>query len=354
VKNVRCSSDKVSCGQQCGILLGCGYHRCEKSCHPPGMCDPCSQTCGKAKRVCKHPCTSACHAPAKCLESDPCQAIVTQSCACGNLQNRTSCGASTSNPASREVVVLKCNSECMVKQRNARLADALGIKPEGRGEQVWPDDLKAFAISNHAFVKTVESTLRDFFASSRQTMILPHSEWTARLRYPFLTADSVAPIAKRTFVMSLADAYKLVDQEPNRSVLIRRRVDTKIPNPLLSSVTAPPAAGKSLGGLANLRGGAPSSAGSATGSGTWGRGTSSASGWGSARASPAATASTSTAAAHLSGTSTPKSTSRPATPVAPILAQVPADVVAAQAQGKPRGKVGEVEDDDWDKSGDEA
>ncbi|RSH92517.1 FKBP12-associated protein [Saitozyma podzolica] len=229
----------------------------------------------------------------------------------------------------------------MVKQRNARLADALGIKPEGRGEQVWPDDLKAFAISNHAFVKTVESTLRDFFASSRQTMILPHT-----------------PIAKRTFVMSLADAYKLgrelVDQEPNRSVLIRRRVDAKIPNPLLSSVTAPPAAGKSLGGLANLRGGAPSSAGSATGSGTWGRGTSSASGWGSARASPAATASTSTAAAHLSGTSTPKSTSRPATPVAPVLAQVPASVVAAQAQGKPRGKVGEVEDDDWDKSGDEA
>jgi hypothetical protein len=57
---------------------------------------------------------------------------------------------------------------------------------------------------------------------------------------------------------------------------------------------------------------------------------------------------------HLSGTSTPRSTSRPATPVAPILAQLPAGIGAAQAQGKPRGQVGEVEDDDWDKSGDEA
>jgi hypothetical protein len=66
----------------------------------------------------------------------------------------------------------------MVKQRNARLADALGIKTEGRGETVWPEDLKAFATANHQFVKTVEATFRDFFSSSRQTLVLPHSEFS--------------------------------------------------------------------------------------------------------------------------------------------------------------------------------
>ena len=133
VKYVRCSQDRVSCGQQCGELLGCGYHRCEKSCHRPGECEACTQVCGKSKKICKHPCTATCHAPAKCNESDPCQAIITQSCACGHLQTRLSCAASTNNPMSREMVPLKCNSECMVRQRNARLADASTQRKDHRG-----------------------------------------------------------------------------------------------------------------------------------------------------------------------------------------------------------------------------
>lgn len=132
VKNVRCSQDRVSCGQSCGEILSCGFHKCQKLCHRPGECDSCNQVCGKPKSICKHSCTATCHAPTKCPESDPCQAIVTQTCACGHLQSRTSCGASNANPRSRELDQLKCNSECSVRQRNARLADALGIKP-GRG-----------------------------------------------------------------------------------------------------------------------------------------------------------------------------------------------------------------------------
>lgn len=175
IKNVRCSQDRVSCGQPCGKLLGCGYHQCEKSCHRPGDCESCSQVCGKSKKICKHACTATCHAPAKCNESDPCQAIITQSCACGHVPSRSSCGASTINPTSREVVALKCNSECMVRQRNARLADALGIQPKERVTEEWAPDLRAFASQNHSFVKTVEQTFKDFFAGTRQTMILPHS-----------------------------------------------------------------------------------------------------------------------------------------------------------------------------------
>lgn len=46
--------------------------------------------------------------------------------------------------------------------------------------------------------------------------------------------------------MALADHYRLtrelIDQEPNRSVQIRRRIDTRIPKPLLSSVVQLPTA----------------------------------------------------------------------------------------------------------------
>jgi transcriptional repressor NF-X1 len=80
--------------------------------------------------------------------------------------------------------------------------------------------------------------------------------------------------------MSLADVYRLgresVDQEPNRSVQIRRRIDTRIPNPLLSAAVASalPKPGMGLGGLTNLRagtGGASVGAGVQVGS-AWGAG----------------------------------------------------------------------------------
>ena len=65
VKHVRCSQDRVSCGQICGTLLPCGFHTCDKSCHKPGECEPCAQTCNKPKRICRHPCTAQCHAPTR-------------------------------------------------------------------------------------------------------------------------------------------------------------------------------------------------------------------------------------------------------------------------------------------------
>ena len=46
------------------------------------------------------------------------------------------------------------------------------------------------------------------------------------------------PVAKRSFVVSLAAIYRinteLVDVEPQRSVMVRRRIDTRIPSPALS------------------------------------------------------------------------------------------------------------------------
>ncbi|KAI0317129.1 hypothetical protein OF83DRAFT_1122939, partial [Amylostereum chailletii] len=63
------------------------------------------------------------------------------------------------------------------------------------------------------------------------------------------------PESKRKFVHDLAALYRMdtqmVDQEPYRSVQLLRRVDTRIPSPLLSGSL--PSTGSSLGKLADLR-----------------------------------------------------------------------------------------------------
>ncbi|KAE9400329.1 hypothetical protein BT96DRAFT_648208 [Gymnopus androsaceus JB14] len=65
------------------------------------------------------------------------------------------------------------------------------------------------------------------------------------------------PMEKRSFVHNLANVYRLdsqmVDQDPHRSVQIIRRIDTRIPNPLLSAYIASKFG--NLGKLGNLRGG---------------------------------------------------------------------------------------------------
>lgn len=117
--------------------------------------------------------------------------MVTQSCACGHLQQRASCGASLYNPTSRETTPLKCLAECAQRQRNARLAEALGIKPTEKSVE-YPVELKNFATINPAFVLTVEKAFAEFFMGPRQAMVLPHT-----------------PLPKRNFVVGLAEVYRL-------------------------------------------------------------------------------------------------------------------------------------------------
>lgn len=205
---------------------------------------------------------------------------VIQSCPCGHLQQRATCGACTSNPVSKEQVQLKCVTECAQRQRNARLAEALGIKPMDKLVE-YPAELKAFATANHHFVQGLEKTFNDFFMGPRQAMVLPHM-----------------PVLKRQFAISLAEVYRfgteLVDAEPNRSVSVRRRIDSRIPNPTLSSITAPPATTKrQLGGLGDLKRptttpGSSSGTPAAPTPRTWGTGFLSASASSSARPSPVA------------------------------------------------------------------
>jgi transcriptional repressor NF-X1 len=187
----------------------------------------------------------------------------------------------------------------------------LGINQGDRGLVEWNTDLKEFASANLGFVKMVESTFKDFFAGQRQTLILPHM-----------------PPSKRTFVVGLADVYRLgrelIDQEPNRSVQIRRRIDTRIPNPLLSSTVSPPTTAK----LANLRTTTPVATPAPT---PWAKPSTPALTPNSTHLNLASLA-ISQSQAEASGSSARGS--RPVTPAPPVL--------------EVKGKVGEVDEVDWD------
>ncbi|KAH7924930.1 hypothetical protein BV22DRAFT_1195572 [Leucogyrophana mollusca] len=252
VDNVRCSQERVACGSVCGRLLGCGFHHCERLCHGD-ECGGCTSVCGKSRKSClpaHHPCTQTCHAPASCPETEPCLALVTLTCPCGLIRSSVPCSSvrlsKDQMKSSGEYQQLKCAGECAIAKRNARLADALGISPEKRDAKVvvvYNDELVAFAKlgSNAKFVGLVEKTFSDFVASEKRTQVLPHM-----------------PPERRKFVHDLASLYRMdtqmVDQEPHRSVQLIRRIDTRIPSPLLSAfVSSSPGPSSNLGKLADLR-----------------------------------------------------------------------------------------------------
>ena len=86
--------------------------------------------------------------------------------------------------------------------------------------------------------------LSSFLSSDKKIQVLPHM-----------------PEQKRKFVHDLAAVYRMdtqmVDQEPHRSVQLIRRIDSRIPSPLLSASIGggAGAAGSpsGLGKLADLR-----------------------------------------------------------------------------------------------------
>ncbi|KAL4256264.1 NFX1 family protein [Pleurotus pulmonarius] len=253
VPNVRCSTapEKVRCGGVCGKLMECGFHRCDRGCHP-GECGDCSAPCGKARRLClplHHPCTLPCHAPSACSEAEPCQAIITVSCPCGRIKQAVHCGRNANQPIassdeSSRGNTPKCNSDCAIAKRNARLADALGINPQSRAsekaEVSYSNELVSFAKSDAKFLALVERTFADFVNGEKKNQVLPHM-----------------PVERRQFVHDLAALYRIdtqmVDQEPYRSVQLLRRVDTRIPATTLSAhIAANKSMAPNLGKLTDM------------------------------------------------------------------------------------------------------
>lgn len=150
--------------------------------------------------------------------------------------------------------------------------------------------------------------------------------------------------------MGLADVYhlgrELIDQEPNRSVQIRRRIDTRIPNPLLSATIPTPgssAAKPLLTNMGALRQGSAAPASTSI-TPTWGRSSVPTPTGGvtpNASYPSLATLAISQSQAEASGSGSGLGSgvnsargSRPVTPAPPVL--------------EVKGKVGEVDEVDWD------
>ncbi|KAJ8519767.1 hypothetical protein ONZ45_g3310 [Pleurotus djamor] len=170
-----------------------------------------------------HPCTLPCHAPSACPETEPCDALITVTCPCGRIKQAVHCGRSVDSTNQPRHNTPKCNNDCAIAKRNARLADALGINPHAKAATAtYSDELVSFARSDPKFLALVEKAFSDFVNGEKRTQVLPHM-----------------PMERRKFVHDLATVYRLdtqmVDQEPHRSVQLLRRLDTRLPTPTLSS-----------------------------------------------------------------------------------------------------------------------
>ncbi|CAE6495553.1 unnamed protein product [Rhizoctonia solani] len=184
-----------------------------------------------------HPCPVPCHAPSACpsIDAVACPAVITVTCACGRITQPAPCGASR---------VLKCQDACLIAKRNVRLADALGISESGRSSShnqvTWNPNLIAFARApaNQPFVKNMEKALADFVTGDKKAHVLPYM-----------------PEIRRKIVTEVAEVYRittqLVDEEPRRSVQLIRRIDSRVPAPLLSQASA--STPSRLGSLGDLR-----------------------------------------------------------------------------------------------------
>ncbi|KAG8925885.1 FKBP12-associated protein [Tulasnella sp. 418] len=255
-----------------------------------------------------------------CPETEPCKAIITLKCACGRLQQPATCGISTTSPTSRANQPLPCLQDCLVAKRNERLASALGISPDRRSpvgnEAKYSESLQTFFKANSAFAAMVEKNLNDFITSSKRMVVL-----------------APMPPPRRKFVRELAEVYRLdteeVDQEPRRSVQLLRRIDSRIPNPLLSAAVRPVPTGKQSGLVALKRTGVNTPPIASTSNATPSSSVPVKMAWGTrpanvAQPSPSSTPAPSTSmtlAASFAAMNVTPPVSRPRTP--PVTSQVP-------------------------------
>ncbi|KAI8606394.1 hypothetical protein EDD21DRAFT_298207 [Dissophora ornata] len=227
--NIPCYMAHPSCGKICGKGLDCGLHKCTKSCHT-GVCMPslgnvCSQPCPKARKNCGHRCVASCHGQDDCPEDTPCRVLVASSCKCGNLTKETACNASAENPWDGKPRVIKCNDYCLVAERNKRVALALNIDDSvARGPRIprYDDYVLEYASINMEFTLKMEKRLADWVADSpSNTLNLPPMKGH-----------------HRKFVHELAAYYNVtsesMDVEPYRSVVIYKKLNTSVPDLLVS------------------------------------------------------------------------------------------------------------------------
>lgn len=145
-------------------------------------------------------------------------------CSCGNIQQRVRCGSSIDNPAGTNRTV-RCNDSCLLAQRNAKLADALGLSSAEQHMRSLPREYPISVLSyygnNRRFGEELESTLKDFIHSYKHAMLL-----------------SASSPNQRQFIHGLAGVFRLqsedIDEESRRTIAIRRTQFAQPPSPSLA------------------------------------------------------------------------------------------------------------------------
>ncbi|CAO3679158.1 unnamed protein product [Umbelopsis vinacea] len=213
LKNIPCFRDAPSCGTVCASPLPCG-HLCRRICHKdPCLADTeqCKQMCGKIRK-CGHACEEKCHALEKCPEEKKCPAKVIATCECGLQKLEVACNATASSSGSKRV--LACNDYCARADRNRKLAVALEINrpinPDEAELVDYPDDTRAFYVSNPTWCRGIVAQLNEFVQDAKKR----HSHFKPM------------KIPQRKFIHEMCEVYRLksegIDPEPYRSVVVSK------------------------------------------------------------------------------------------------------------------------------------
>ena len=139
---IPCFQQNVSCGAPCDLKLSCG-HYCDKTCHV-GDCEPegfkCTQPCSRPRPNCPHICGKKCHPDSPCEPFEQCRAVIFLSCPCERRRQKVPCeryeqmldhqrrqNQKSGRPDQGVVINIECDGECLVQERNRKIAEALEI-----------------------------------------------------------------------------------------------------------------------------------------------------------------------------------------------------------------------------------
>jgi transcriptional repressor NF-X1 len=251
LKNVPCYRESPRCGRPCEKQLSCGKHFCLKSCHN-GPCisedESCSQTCGGARGSCGHPCQQKCHDGA-CPENERCIARIKATCKCGQNTMEIPCNATSESSGSKKD--LECNDFCAKVLRNRRLAMAFDIK---RDDLNTPSSPSLSATSNLES-KSLSSDDLGYYDDSLREFYIENAVWCKYMENSMI--EFVQDTEKKSFhckpmrseyrrfvhryAVHFNVATEAIDQEPKRSVIMRKTLGPcRIPPILLSRAARNP------------------------------------------------------------------------------------------------------------------